>query len=98
VPHVVLTKGARAGLKRCQEFLAGKNQLASERAAEIIIQHLNQLETFPDLGRPYTSIPELRELVIPFGDSGYVALYRFNASSDVVDVLALRHQREVGYQ
>ena len=38
---------------------------------------------------------EYRELLIHFGDSGYVALYRYAA--DLVTVLALRHQKEAGY-
>jgi hypothetical protein len=38
----------------------------------------------------------LRELVIAFGDSGYVALYQYNAERDAVYVLAFRHQREAG--
>lgn len=38
---------------------------------------------------------EYRELPIDFGDSGYVALYRYEV--DLVTVLSLRHQKEVGY-
>jgi len=40
---------------------------------------------------------DLRELVISFGALGYVALYRFVVQRDEVRVLALRHQREIGY-
>jgi ParE toxin of type II toxin-antitoxin system, parDE len=39
----------------------------------------------------------MRELVIPFGESGYVALYRHDAEADLVYILAFRHQREAGY-
>jgi hypothetical protein len=42
-------------------------------------------------------MPELRELVIAFGDSGYVALYRHEPTADAVYVLAFRHQKEAGY-
>jgi hypothetical protein len=38
----------------------------------------------------------LRELVIPFGDSGYAALYRHEPTLDLVYVLAFRHQKETG--
>ncbi|ASD84763.1 plasmid stabilization protein (plasmid) [Burkholderia gladioli pv. gladioli] len=41
--------------------------------------------------------PAWRELAIPFGDSGYVALYRYEPADDAVYVLAFRHQREAGY-
>jgi plasmid stabilization system protein ParE len=40
---------------------------------------------------------DLRELVISFGETGYIALYRFVVQKDEVRVLALRHQREIGY-
>jgi len=45
----------------------------------------------------FNDMPELRELVIPFGDSGYIALYRYDPIADAVYVLAFRHQKEVGY-
>jgi len=36
-----------------------------------------------------------RELLIDFGDTGYIALYRYEA--DIVTVLSVRHQKEAGY-
>ena len=42
-------------------------------------------------------MPELRELVIAFGDSGYVALYHHELADDAVYILAFRHQKEAGY-
>ena len=39
---------------------------------------------------------ELRELIISYGRTGYVALYRFLVQRDEVRMLSLRHQREVG--
>ncbi|ERS11341.1 hypothetical protein Q668_18910 [Alcanivorax sp. PN-3] len=39
----------------------------------------------------------MRELVIPFGDSGYIALYRFEPADDTVYVLVFRYQKEAGY-
>jgi len=41
--------------------------------------------------------PELRELDLGFGDSGYVALYRHEPEDDAVYVLAFRHPKEAGY-
>jgi plasmid stabilization system protein ParE len=37
---------------------------------------------------------EFREWIIGFGDTGYVALYRYDG--DTVIILAVRHQREAG--
>jgi hypothetical protein len=36
-----------------------------------------------------------RYWLIDFGDSGYVARYRF--TGETVTILALRHQKEAGY-
>ncbi len=52
----------------------------------------------PEVGRPVeVGMLECRELLIPFGESGYVALYRYEPAKDAVYVLAFRHQKEVGY-
>lgn len=40
--------------------------------------------------------PFLREIVIPFGASGYVALYEIE-NEETVTILAVRHQREDDY-
>lgn len=55
------------------------------------------LEQSPDVGRRVSDAPELRELVIPFGRLGYVALYHHDVGSDRLLILAFRHQREAGY-
>lgn len=53
------------------------------------------LRDHPFVGRAVAG--ELRELVISFGRTGYVALYRFVPARDQVRILAIRHQRELGY-
>jgi plasmid stabilization system protein ParE len=94
---LIVTQGAALGLERCRLFLAGKNPLAARRAAAVIAQQFSVLVTAPNAGRPFDDAPELRELVIPFGDSGFVALYRHETKADVVYLLAFRHQKEAGY-
>jgi plasmid stabilization system protein ParE len=97
LPRLIVTAGALPGFERCRRFLATKNPQAAQRAAQVIERHLALLETTPELGRTLPDQPELRELVIAFGDSGYVALYRHVVAADTVYVLAFRHQREAGY-
>jgi len=97
MPRVIVTEAAGQGLERCRHFLATKNPQASSRAGQTIKQQLLLLETEPKIGRPIDDPPELRELIIPFGDSGYVALYRYEIDADSVYVLAFRHQKEAGY-
>ncbi|MGD1878414.1 MAG: type II toxin-antitoxin system RelE/ParE family toxin [Kiloniellaceae bacterium] len=97
MPRVVVTEGAARGLEICRGFLAQKNPEAARRAAQAILSQFELLERYPAMGRPLDDVPELRELLIPFGDTGYVALYRYEASDDTVYVLAFRHQKEAGY-
>jgi plasmid stabilization system protein ParE len=98
VPRVVVTEGAVTGLVRCHRFLAASDPRAARRAAQAIGRQFVSLETMPEIGRPLPGIPELRELVIGFGESGYVALYRYEPADDAVYVLAFRHQKEAGYR
>lgn len=94
---MIVTEGAAAGLARCRAFLDNKTPEVAGRAGQAIERQFLLLEKTLEIGRPVRDMPELRELVIPFGDSGYVALYRHEVSDDAVYVLAFRHQREAGY-
>jgi plasmid stabilization system protein ParE len=93
---VIITEGAAAGLERCRLFLNSKTADAARRVGQTIERHFLLLETTPEIGRRLDEA-ELRELVIAFGDSGYVALYRYEQADDAVYVLAFRHQKEAGY-
>ena len=97
MPRIIVTEGAVQGLERCRRFLVPKAPQAAKRAAQAIERQFLLLETTPDMGRPIPELPELRELLIGFGDSGYVALYRHEPIDDAVYVLAFRHQKEAGY-
>lgn len=97
MPRLIVTEAAAQGLERCRRFLAARAPAAAKRAAQAIERQFLLLETTPDIGRPFADVPELRELVIGFGDSGYVALYRHESADDAVYGLAFRHQKEAGY-
>lgn len=96
MPPVIVTEGAAQGVERCRRHLAAKAPEAARRAGQAIERQF-LLESTPDMGRPVPETPELRELMIAFGDSGYVALYRHEPADDAVYVLAFRHQKEAGY-
>lgn len=51
----------------------------------------------PEIGRPAQDEADHRELLITFGDSGYVVRYRHLRSEGVVLILAFRHQKEASY-
>ncbi|GIL00931.1 MAG: plasmid stabilization protein [Alphaproteobacteria bacterium] len=93
----MVTEGAALGMERCRRFLEPKNPLAARRAAEAIANKLDLLAQHPDIGRPFEDVTQLRELLIEFGDSGYVALYRYEPPQDTIYLLAFRHQKEAGY-
>ena len=96
MPQVILSPAALRDLKRLREFLHSKSPVVAQRAAQTIRSALAQFGQQPAMGRPIEGLPEVfREWVIPFGDSGYLARYRIEP--DVIVVLAVRHQREVGY-
>jgi len=84
-------------LERCRLFLAEKNRHAAMRAGQPIERQFALLETEPEAGRPFDDLPEFREFIIPFRDSGYVALYQHAVNSGSVYVSAGRHQKEAGY-
>lgn len=67
------------------------------RAAQIIEKQFARLETETESGRPVENHIELRELIISFSNTGYVALYHHSIDTDTVLILAFRHQKDVGY-
>ena len=74
-----------------------QNRQAARRAAQIIARQFALLEINADIGRPFPERPELRALVISFGDSGSLALHRHEPQADAVYLLAFRHQKEAGH-
>jgi addiction module RelE/StbE family toxin len=96
VATVVYSKRALDHIERAFQFLRDKNPDAAPSAVTAIQSAVDNLAAHPLVGRRLEG--ELRELIISYGHSGYVALYRFVISSDEVRMLAIRHQREVGFQ
>ena len=97
MPRVTVTAGAISGLERCRQFLLQKDSRAAARAASSIERQFQLLQTSPEIGRPLDDQPELRELLIGFGEAGYMALYRYLSDEETVFVLAFRHQKEAAY-
>lgn len=89
-----LAARAAADLQRLFENLAARDLKSAERARVAIEQAFGFLETFPFACRKASpDHPFLREMVIEFGQSGYVALFEIE-DADTVTILAVRHQRE----
>jgi plasmid stabilization system protein ParE len=96
MPRLIWSPPALQDVQRLHRFLAEKNPDAARRAVQAIRQGVKLLAKQPGIGRPAEDMePEFREWLIDFGDSGYVAVYRYDGRTAVL--LALRHQREAGY-
>jgi plasmid stabilization system protein ParE len=95
VAQVVDSACAVENIERAMQSLREKNPELAVASAAAIRSAVENLATHPLIGRRVEG--DLRELVISYGATGYIALYRFDIQRDQVRVLALRHQREVGY-
>lgn len=96
---VRFTEEAQTDLDRLYGFMLerGDGGEAAGRALEAITRGVALLQTSPfACRRAMPGHPFLRELVIGFGSTGYVALFEIE-DSVTVTVLALRHQREDDY-
>ena len=93
--QVVYSANALANLERAFSSLDEIAPEAAIAAVEAIRTAIEMLEHHPLIGRIVRG--GLRELVISFGRTGYLALYRFVPSRREVRILAIRHQRELDY-
>lgn len=93
--RVVYSPTAVANLERGFGYLADVAPDAALAAARAITTGVDILEHHPLVGRIVRG--DLRELVISFGRTGYIALYRFLPAIAEVRILAIRHQRELDY-
>ena len=96
--RVRLTLEAVEDLKRLQDFLIERDLAAAERALDAIEAAFELLEHSPFSCRKAWpgDRPLLRELIIPFGNAGYVALFEIDDPRHI-SILAVRHQREEDY-
>lgn len=56
---------------------------------------MTQLADFPFTGRAHPSIPDRRELIVRYANSGYSVLYAVDP--DALRIIAVRHMREDQY-
>jgi plasmid stabilization system protein ParE len=93
--QVVYSAHAVENIERALQSLREKNPEVAIASVAAIRSAVENLAAHPLIGRRVED--DLRELVISYGATGYIALYRFDIQGDQVRVLAIRHQREVGY-
>ena len=100
--EVRYSDSAREDLLRRFDFLLDRAKTAEDfDSAQLAINVIRDtvepsLSRAPFVYRKAGESPFLRELLIPFGSAGYVALYEIKDATQVM-VLALRHQLEDDY-
>lgn len=86
---------AGCDLERLTDFLHKTDVSAAIETTDLIVDAVSVLKRHPLIGRSVDY--GFRELIISRGRTGYVALYQYDEATDLVLILAIRHQREAGY-
>ena len=95
--RIQYTDEAIEDLSRLYDYLLTYDVDLADRAYGKIQEAIRLLEQFPfSCRKAVGGGPLLRELLVPFGSSGYIVLFRIDGS-DTVSVAAIRHQREDDY-
>ncbi|MBK7061239.1 MAG: type II toxin-antitoxin system RelE/ParE family toxin [Rubrivivax sp.] len=100
---VEFTPEAEADLNRLFDFLLYRAKTVEEamradEALELIrLVATSHLSTTPYSYRKVGARPTLRELIVPFGATGYVLRFDIR-TPELVLVIGARHQREQDYQ
>jgi plasmid stabilization system protein ParE len=101
--QVIVEAAAEQDLARLYDHLLQSAEFAedleiAERALDAIRNAMVALASTPFIFRKAASAASSlrRELIVPFGNSGYVVQYQIAGPERVV-VLAVRHQREEDY-
>jgi plasmid stabilization system protein ParE len=95
VAQVVYCARSLGHIERAFQLLRDKNPAATVETVTAIQSAVDNLAAHPLMGHRIEG--DLRQLIISYGHTGYVALYRFVMARDEVRILAIRHQRELGY-
>ena len=93
--QIIYSARSLADIERAFEFLAERDPTSAVKAAAAIRHAVEALDEHPLIGRSVTG--GLRELVISFGNTGYVALYWFFPERAEIWILGIRHQRDLDY-
>jgi plasmid stabilization system protein ParE len=95
---IVFADEALSDLERIFEFNAERDPVNALEHLGKIQSAVLLLEAHPRIGRPIARGATLRELVISYGKTGYIALYEHSPMENLIRVVAVRHQREAGYR
>jgi plasmid stabilization system protein ParE len=90
---IILSPDAVLDVERVRDFLDNANPEAARRALSLIWTAIERLQEFPALGMP-TNDPDIRQIVIRFGSSGYIVRYALIAETGDILITRVWHGRE----
>ncbi len=90
---ILFAADAVLDVERVRDFLEERNPEAAKRALATIWRALQQVQAFPQIGAA-TADPDIRQIAVRFGASGYIV--RYTRLPDTGDILVTRlwHGRE----
>lgn len=82
---------------RLSEFLQENAPNKVAEAMQTITDKIQNLLDFPKIGKaiPCQALPNLRQLVIPYGKGAYITLYSFSEAQGEILIETIRHSREL---
>ncbi len=96
MPQIIYTDKSRNDLQRLADFISNVAPHVKDKMIDNLLGGISQLTANPRLGKP-SDRALFRELIIPFGHSAYVVLYRYDEKNDIVIITRIRHGRENGF-
>lgn len=93
--RLVFAPRAIEDIDRITDFLLENDPEGASTIGALLRSGIEILGQHPLVGRLIEQ--RFRELVISRGRSGYVALYKYDPNADIVIIMAIRHQRESGF-
>lgn len=97
MPQIRYTQRIMEDFARLSAFLQENAPNKTSEAIQKIFDKIEVLINFPELGNTVLNekYQNLRQLVIPYGKAGYVALYNYDKENDVIIMETIRHSREL---
>jgi len=90
---ILLSPDAVTDVERLRTFLDQNSPEAAQRALAIIWTAIDRLQEFPALGMS-TEDPDIRQIVVRFGTSGYIVRYVPLKQTNDILVTRIWHGRE----
>lgn len=95
---ILFQEDALEDLERIFRFNFERDAASAPAHIAAIREAVEILERHPQIGRRIGPASSLRELVVSYGRTGYLALYEYVPTLRFIRVVAIRHQREAGYR